>query len=97
MKKETLEEAGKYFADNADLIINMKETLEEAAERHYINCIPSDRHSFINGAKWQSERSYNKQEVDSLINELINNFTNWSGSYVYKDKLMEIYEQSKKK
>jgi hypothetical protein len=32
-----------------------QETLEEAAERHYINCIPSDRHSFISGAKWQQE------------------------------------------
>jgi hypothetical protein len=75
----------------------MNKELEEAAERHYINCIPSDRHSFIAGSNWQSERSYNKQEVDLLVNELINKFTNWSGSYVYKDKLIEIYEQSKKK
>ena len=32
MKKETLEEAGKYFADNSDLIINInRETLEYAS------------------------------------------------------------------
>ena len=37
------------------------------------------------------------EEVDSLVNELINKFTNWSGSYVYRDKLIEIYEQLKKK
>jgi hypothetical protein len=37
------------------------------------------------------------EEVDSLVNELINKFTDWSGSYVYKDKLIEIYEQLKKK
>jgi hypothetical protein len=40
-----------------------KETVEEAAERHYINCIPSDRHSFITGAKWQAERMYSEEEV----------------------------------
>ena len=38
-----------------------------------------------------------KDEVDLLVNELINKFTNWSGSYVYRDKLIEIYEQNKKK
>ena len=38
-----------------------KETLEEAAEKHYINCIPSDRHSFIDGAKWQAERMYSEE------------------------------------
>jgi hypothetical protein len=37
---------------------SMNKELEEAAERHYINCIPSDRHSFIAGAKWQGERMY---------------------------------------
>jgi len=37
------------------------------------------------------------EEVDSLVNELINKFTDWSGSYVYRDKLIEIYEQLKKK
>jgi hypothetical protein len=55
------------------------------------------KQSFINGAKWQAERSYNEDEVDLLVNELINKFTNWSGSYVYRDKLIEIYEQFKKK
>jgi hypothetical protein len=39
------------------------ETLEEAAERHYINCIPSDRHSFISGAKWQQERMYSEEDL----------------------------------
>ena len=77
---------------------NMNKELEEAALKYKNLKLPDDLYdAFIAGANWQEERSYNKQEVDSLINELINNFTNWSGSYVYKDKLMEIYEQSKKK
>jgi hypothetical protein len=41
--------------------------------------------------------SYSEEEVDLLVNELINKFTDWSGSYVYKDKLIEMYEQLKKK
>ncbi len=44
-----------------------KETLEEAAERHYVNCIPSDRHSFISGAKWQQERMYSEEEVIAIV------------------------------
>jgi hypothetical protein len=45
-----------------------KETLEEAAERHYINCIPSDRHSFIAGAKWQEKRMYSEEELLQALN-----------------------------
>jgi hypothetical protein len=44
-----------------------QEKLEEAAERHYINCIPSDRHSFIAGAKWQAERMYSEEEVKEIL------------------------------
>ncbi len=47
-----------------------QETLEEAAERHYINCIPSDRHSFIAGAEWQSERMYSEEEMYSALQKL---------------------------
>lgn len=38
-----------------DSILSTIETIEEASERHYINCIPSDRLSFIAGAKWQQK------------------------------------------
>jgi hypothetical protein len=48
-----------------------QETLEEAAERHYINCIPSDRHSFINGALWQADRMYTEEDMKTLI-DIIN-------------------------
>ena len=41
----------------------MNKELEEAAERHYINCIPSDRHSFISGANWQAERMYSEEDL----------------------------------
>jgi len=41
----------------------MNKELEEAAERHYINCIPSDRYSFIAGAKWQEQRMYSEDDL----------------------------------
>ncbi len=47
-----------------------QETLEEAAERHYINCIPSDRHSFIAGSNWQAERMYSEEEMYSALQKL---------------------------
>ena len=80
--------------------MNKQETLEEAAEKyietsHYMD---KDRMTdIIFGAKWQAERMYSEEEVDVLIHELINKFTDWSGSYVYNDKLIEIYKQFKKK
>ena len=46
----------------------MGKELEEAAERHYINCIPSDRQSFISGANYQAERMY--RDLDILKNDL---------------------------
>jgi hypothetical protein len=81
-----------------------KETIEEVAEILYPNgCDGTDRSAeiyrrvFIDGAKHQAERMYSEEKVDLLVNELINNFTDWSGSYIYKDKLIEIHEQLKKK
>jgi hypothetical protein len=81
-----------------------EETLEEAAENYSRitlnkNGLMSDKqvNGFIAGAKWQAERSYNEDEVDLLIYELIDKFTNWSGSYVNRDVLIGIYEQLKKK
>ena len=49
-----------------------KETLEEAAERHYVNCIPSDRHSFISGAKWQAERMYSEEDMEKAFQNGLN-------------------------
>jgi hypothetical protein len=60
-----------------------KETLEEAAERHYINCIPSDRHSFIAGAKYQADRMYSEEELkDLLIKSLTHKNYDFCGSLV---------------
>ena len=45
------------------------ETLEEAAENYNLNTINAfgDYESFIAGAKWQQERSYNEEEVIKIL------------------------------
>ena len=49
-----------------------KETLEEVAERYNLNTINAfgDYQSFVDGAKWQQERSYSEEEVLPLLEML---------------------------
>jgi hypothetical protein len=52
-----------------------KETLEEAADNHAkifqfpFDCDPAE--TFINGAKWQQERSYSEEEVIELLQKAL--------------------------
>ena len=55
MKKETLEEAAMKYACN----------YFEMHETHY-KCL---KKGFIEGAKWQEERSYSEEEVKDLIED----------------------------
>jgi hypothetical protein len=48
--------------------MNKQETLEEAAERL---CLNIDRPIFKQGAKWQSERSYTKEDIENIWNEFV--------------------------
>lgn len=88
MNKETLEKAAEKYADFSNDYVPMSfgDKFNETSKR-----------DFIAGANYMAERMYSEEKVDLLVNELINNFTDWSGSYVYKDKLIEIHEQLKKK
>jgi hypothetical protein len=51
------------------------ETLKEAAEKLFPACGKHLRiiaqKGFIEGAKWQAERSYSKKEVDDLLDRLL--------------------------
>ena len=49
----------------------MKDILEEAAEKYNLNTINvfGDYQSFIDGAKWQMERSYSEEEVLEIIRQ----------------------------
>ena len=90
--------------DKGGIEIVKQDELEEAAERHYVNCIPSDRHSFIAGASWQSKRMYSESELRELIiKALTHDDDKICGSLVTKDKEIRTanfgvwFEENKKK
>ena len=73
-----------------------QETIEEAAENHAkifqfpFDCDPAE--TFINGAKWQQERSYSEEEVIAF------------GEFIFKHSLLThtrgvkiLFEQFKNK
>ena len=66
----------------------MKETLEEAAERHRYG-IP--KHNFTRGVNWENERIY-KQIKELYDNENITGFSKLAYA-----KCLDIVEQFKKK
>ena len=80
---------------------NMKETLEEAAKRLYpIKGEYFDKEFymvrrivFIEGAKWQQERMYSEEEVESLLHKFMQHrHPDWHGWSTTK-----WFEQYKKK
>ena len=89
-----------------------KETLEEAAERIYTTELVMDvdisgdlQSAFINGAKWQQERSYSEEDMVKFVSFVGKNYIKAKGFYYMKgdfEKRMkvsihQIFEQFKKK
>ena len=52
----------------------LKETLEEAAERYDKKYIEYVYDAFIEGAKWQQERSYSEQEILNIVYKIYEEF-----------------------
>jgi hypothetical protein len=74
--------------------MNDKETLEEAAEKYDEND-PNDEYgksyrAFIEGAKWQQERSYSEEEVIQLL-------IKFNQEIQEVENVREWFEQFKKK
>ena len=90
-----------------------QETLEEVAERYVDNFEYGIAHpkrvcknAFINGAKWQQERSYSQDDlelrkklwVDVYIAYVSTpNSYNRDGGYVWADKALERFDEQFKK
>jgi len=79
-----------------------KETLEEAAEGYaeankFLSDRPfefnRDKVAFINGAKWQQERSYSEEEVLDILFK----HTEYFNGYGKRMTLTKWFEQFKKK
>jgi hypothetical protein len=71
--------------------MNKKETLEEVAERIAYDSTEENKgfpsiKMFIEGAKWQQERSYSEEEVYNLLCQFPN-----------REELDDWFEQNKKK
>lgn len=85
--------------------MNDKETLEEAAMKMYpIKTDPSgydinmfSRYGFYNGAKWQAERMYSKEEVGELLYNAIGEYGKHYGVMINGKMLNDLFEQFKKK
>ena len=67
MKQETLEEAGEKLYPNRESFLYRFQNIE--------------RKAFIDGAKWQQERSYSEEEVLQILSSYadwpINNVKEW--------------------
>ena len=75
-----------------------KETLEEAADNHAkifqfpFDCDPAE--TFINGAKWQQERSYSEEDVK---NAFLDGWQLRDGDLPFPKAKNKWFEQFKKK
>ena len=81
----------------------MKETLEEAAENHH-NTFTRDlcyaetrRESFIEGVRFQQERSYSEEEVLIILQQRDSHMNNYHKLHGGFQTPKEWFEQFKKK
>jgi hypothetical protein len=88
MKQETVEEAA--------LLAYPIHLIWDEEERY--DCNQELRETFIEGAKWQQERSYSEEEVIKLLIYCKDRFGG-SGleDYTHDDEVKEWFEQFKKK
>jgi hypothetical protein len=84
----------------------MKTELEEAAEKHieknslYFDTTNEKNHSkvaFIEGAKWQQEKSYSEEEAGELVYNVIGQYARHYGIMIDGAKLNELFKEFKKK
>jgi hypothetical protein len=101
MTNETLEEAAKKYSN-----IPVNRVID--TEERYFNSNVRDYDSFIDGAKWQAERSYSEEYLVQLLNFVsgeynISNGIGWFHTHesnedvTSKEVLDKWFEQFKKK
>jgi hypothetical protein len=108
MKKEHISEEAKQRAKNymslKGALEPKQETLEEAAEINYKKLyegepltqdVPID--AFIEGAKWQQEKSYNELDMKSFGDWCRNGLLNTEYGVEKLDEHLEQWKQLKKK
>lgn len=100
-----MENQGEMFSDLAlekqydnmvkELDMENKETIEEAA-KNYLNSgkIPNDYRSFIEGAKWQQERSYSDEDIRNAQQAIL---CNTKDALQDENYIIDYLKQFKKK
>ena len=80
-----------------------QETIEEAAERLWLDSTSqlTSKNSFIQGAKWQAERSFSEEQVIELLEYIRTNFYD-TGKHWHQEPdkdytSKELFEQFKNK
>ena len=76
-----------------------QETLEEVAERLYPIILEDDgwdknkqyRDEWIEGAKWQAERSYSDEEVKSFLNSIISEINSRRENIITNQDKMPVH------
>jgi len=77
-----------------------QETLEEAAVIRYGSdqyLWAKQRDGFVEGAKWQQERSYSEEEAGELIYNVIEEYAKRENIFFKGDLINNLFEQFKKK
>ena len=86
----------KFNPKNKEQMTN-QETLEDAAVKYATNhgmmayVFPEKRESFIDGAKWQSERMYSEEEVRLMLSESFK--ASQEGYDITSDSIIEQFKK----
>ena len=102
---ETSDEVKQRVRDRANSLVNKEETLSEAAEKYVeINVAKNVaklmyKEHFVEGAKWQQEKSYSEKEILNITQQLRiklkSGILKWQDDFEFD--LEEWFEQFKKK
>lgn len=90
MTKETLEKA----AENYGWRIKTNSFSDKVKANELANSAKQD---FIEGAKWQAERSYSEEEAGELVYNVIGEYAKHYGIMIDGKVLNDLFEQFKKK
>ena len=80
--------------------MRVKETIEDAAEREYSTMHEIYQYNaFVDGAKWQQERSYSEEEVISLLDKFGDHIDEWysNGFNIETETTEKWFNKYKKK
>ena len=89
MKKETLEEAAEKYVEDFDL--SFYDTVDEIPVKEL------GKKDFIEGAKWQQERSYSEEEAGELVYNVMGEYAKRENIFFKGDLINNLFNKFKNK